>query len=179
MNRRKVEGQKNRMLFVADAARIPIDEEGKFFLPGEFSDSMLERYMKLCDELVILCRKGDEILSTDKAKKTYNACPLDNIKVVYVKDKFASIRNYLSPSVKKFNSRLIENEIRKADFVIVRTFSSMSTKRFYKLLRRYHKKVLVESVCCSWDAMWNHGIKGKVLAPYSFIDVRRRIWKAD
>lgn len=179
MNNREVKGKKNRMLFLADASRVVEDERGEFFLPGEFSHGMLERYMELCDELIIVCRKDREILSTEKAKNSYNIKLSDSIKVVCIRDRFSSIKNYLSLSVKKYNDKLIENEIKKADFVVVRAFSSMPARKFYRLLHKYHKKVLVESIGCSWDAMWNHGIKGKILAPYFFINARKRIWKAD
>ena len=179
MENREVKGKKNRMLFLADSSRVVEDDAGELFLPGEFSNGMLERYMRLCDEFVIVCRKDNRIFSNEEAKNSYNMQSSNKIEVVCIKDRFASIKNYFSLSEKKFNDKIIENEIKKADFIVVRAFSSMSTGRFYELLHKYHKKVLVESIGCSWAAMWNHGIRGKILASSSFFSTRKRIKNAD
>lgn len=169
----------HRILLLADAVRVVEDQTGILYFPGEFSGGMWKRYMNFCDVFVVVCRKCRGIINSETAKRNYEEKPEGNIEVCCVKDKFESIKSYFSLSVKKYNCQLIEREIKKSDAVIVRTFSSMSAGMFHRIINKYHKKVLVESVGCSWDAMWNHGVRGKILAPYSFFTTRKIIRNAD
>ena len=36
----------------------------------------------------------------------------------------------------------------------------------------------MEVVGCAWDALWNHSYKGKILAPKSYMSMRRAVSKA-
>ncbi len=169
----------HRILLLADAVKLVEDQTGTFYFPGEFSVGMWKRYMDICDVLVVVCRKCRGIINSKTAKGNYEAKPEENIEVYCVKDRYENVKSYLSLSVKKYNYQLVEREIQKSDAVIVRTFSSMSAAAFQRIINKYHKKVLVESVGCSWDAMWNHGVRGKILAPYSFFSTRKIIKNAD
>lgn len=58
-----------------------------------------------------------------------------------------------------------------ADCVIVRLPSILGWYA-YVAARWLRKPVLVEMVGCPWDAYWNHGILGKVAAPFAFFVTR-------
>ena len=52
----------------------------------------------------------------------------------------------------------------------------------YKALD-YARKIgipcLTESMGCAWDAYWNHGLAGKIIAPYMFLKMRNLVKHAD
>ncbi len=45
--------------------------------------------------------------------------------------------------------------------------------------RKLGKKVFAESMGCAWDAYWNHGLIGKLAAPYMFYKMRQTVYRAD
>lgn len=84
-------------------------------------------------------------------------------------------------SLLKYNRRnkeIIAEEIRKADLIIcyVPTYLALYT---VSLAKKLHKKVLAVAVSCVWDAYWNHSVKGKMMAPFSFINMKRIMKMAD
>lgn len=44
--------------------------------------------------------------------------------------------------------------------------------------RIYNVPFLIEMVGCPWDALWNHGLKGKIIAPLVWFNVRKAIRNA-
>lgn len=64
--------------------------------------------------------------------------------------------------------RLLKNNIKTSDFVILRVHSFNSVIAFYYILK-YKKLYMVESVSCAWDCLWYHSLKGKILAPFMYI----------
>ena len=37
---------------------------------------------------------------------------------------------------------------------------------------------MIELVGCAWDSFWNHGLAGKILAPYLFMRTKREVKRA-
>lgn len=77
---------------------------------------------------------------------------------------------------------LKKNEMRRAiqecDLTIARCHSFVAF-RASDLAHRAGKPVLAEAMACPWDALWNHGVKGKLLAPYMFFKMKRVMGRAD
>lgn len=73
------------------------------------------------------------------------------------------------------NRRIIENKVKDVDLVI----SYGSSYDLYKIAKRYDKKFMSFVVSCAWDAFWNHGWQGKLLAPYKFLRSRYTIKHSD
>jgi glycosyltransferase involved in cell wall biosynthesis len=63
------------------------------------------------------------------------------------------------------------------DFIIARLPSNVGSAAI-KYARKYKKPYLVEVVGCPWDAYWNHSLKGKILAPYSYLKLKRIVKEA-
>ena len=51
--------------------------------------------------------------------------------------------------------------------------SSYSGAIAAKYCRRIGKPFLVEAVGCPWGSLWNHSLFGKLLAPFSYLRMRR------
>ena len=81
-------------------------------------------------------------------------------------------------SILRRQRREMTRAIRESDLVIVRCHSFVA---FWAsdLAHRLKKPVLAEAMSCPWDAMWNHGPLGKLIAPYMFLKMRRVMARAD
>lgn len=73
------------------------------------------------------------------------------------------------------NKKTIVERIKEADLVI----SYMPSLELFKITKKQKKKFLTFMVGCSWDAYWNHGWKGKILAPYKFLCAKYTIKNSD
>ena len=76
-----------------------------------------------------------------------------------------------------FNNRIktiLRENIEENDAVIVRldSFMGLQTIRECKKMKRSY---MIELVGCAWDSFWNHGISGKILAPYLFLRTRKEV----
>lgn len=59
----------------------------------------------------------------------------------------------------------IEQGVSKCDIVILR-LPSIIAYETTRYVQKYQKKYLVELMCDGWDPYWNHGLLGKMIAPY-------------
>ena len=73
------------------------------------------------------------------------------------------------------NQLVIEQYVFNVDLVI----SYSSSYDVYRLAKKYNKKFMSFVVSCAWDAYWNHGWRGKILAPYKFLKARYTIKHSD
>ncbi len=73
------------------------------------------------------------------------------------------------------NKKIIRERMHDIDLVI----SYGSSYDVYKLAREQNKKFMSFVVSCAWDAYWNHGILGKMLAPYKFLQASYTIKHSD
>lgn len=73
------------------------------------------------------------------------------------------------------NKKIIRERMHDIDLVI----SYGSSYDVYKLAKEHNKKFMSFVVSCAWDAYWNHGILGKMLAPYKFLQARYTIKHSD
>ena len=71
----------------------------------------------------------------------------------------------------------LEEVIKKSDVCIIRFPSFIGIRAAY-LARKYNKKYLIEAVGSARDSFINHGIAGKILAPYMELTMKREIKKA-
>lgn len=86
---------------------------------------------------------------------------------------------FLGPDV-FFSNRIktiLRENVDAADAVIVRLDSFMGLQTI-KECRKKNKPYMIELVGCAWDSFWNHGISGKILAPYLFLRTKREVKNA-
>ena len=152
-----------KLLFVHDG---PIYyDEGKYY---EYAfHGLYERYSYLADQITFLMRTAPLIKG-----ERYDVVP-DQINVI-------SIPNFNGPSLYFKNikdaKKIIENEVKKADIVILRDSTAASVARRY--VEQYNVPYIWECVGCSWDSMWNYSMLGKALAPWFYLRQKRNIKKS-
>lgn len=92
-------------------------------------------------------------------------------------DEFVSMSGYSSILLGKEDGKLRDG-ISRAELVICR-FHSIAACRAAAFAKKIGKPVFAEVMGDAWDAYWNHGISGKLFAPYMLFETRKAIANAD
>ena len=147
-----------KLVFIHDGPLF-YDKEGNYY---EFAyHELYERYSYLAEEITFMIR------TKPVEGKTFTLVP-PQIKVI-------SVPNFKSPKTILVNKpkaeRIVEKCVRENDYFVLRTQSSIA-QLAVKYIRKYNKPYIVESVGCSWDSYWNHGLLGKAVAPYMYYKTR-------
>lgn len=137
------------------------------------TDEMFSRYFAVVDKLLILVRTYE----TDETYEEMNMKPLTNpnIKVIEVQN-FNSFKGYLID--KKKYEKIARKYISEADMIFARMPSNTSNL-VLKIAQRINKPYLVEVGGCAWDSYWNHGLIGKVIAPYMYFQEKKYVYDAE
>lgn len=144
-------------LFVHDGPLYK-DKDG-VYCSTNITEEMLSRYFCVADEIRVLIR-------TSQISKTYkeaNLQKIDNpqIKVIELGN-IVSVKGLLQKSRLKKHLEPIVNE---CDLVFLR-LPGITCNIVADICRKQNKQYLVEVGGCAWDAYWNHGVLGKLVAPY-------------
>lgn len=141
------------LLFVHDGP-LYYDDKGVFY---EFA------YHRLKERYSILAENVSFLIRTEKLVGNKNFTPVPKEITIISVPNFKTIKHHFYN--KKIAKRIIQEAVFKADYVVLRTQSSIA-QLAYKYVKLYQKPFIVECVGCSWDAYWNHSFLGKIVAPY-------------
>lgn len=134
---------------------IFIKKDDVYYTSGTLNEKLFDFYLKYFEQITIITRYKEYTQSLEKYI-------LNNNKVQNKKIRFNCISKYYK-GIKK-----IKKEVQNCDILIIRCHSFVGTIAAYYALK-YKKKYIVESVSCAWDCLWNHGIKGKFVAPLMYL----------
>lgn len=156
-----------KILFAHD--HIFYKYNNQYYSTGGLSKETLERYTSVFEEVIVISRQ--------KKISTYN----DKLTLASTERvKFVEIPNFksISGSYKIFDAeKIINNEVANCDSLIARLPSSIGSIAV-SCAKRNGKAYLVEVVACAWDELWNHSVKGKIIAPYNYYITKKNIWNA-
>ena len=123
------------------------------------TEEMLSRYFCVADEVYVLIR-------TYPIEKTYQEASLS--KIDNPKIKVFELGNVVSAKSLVFKNKLkkqIEPIVDECDLFFLR-LPGITCNVVAEICKKKNKKYLVEVGGCAWDAYWNHGLSGKLVAPY-------------
>ena len=158
------------ILFCHDGP-INCDENGKYYSIG-FNDKLFDRYASIFGNVSIVTR-----VDRTNAQSTYSEgdrLTVDKYKVVEYPN-FLSFRGLFAN--KNSSTKRLECAISQCDALIIRLPSFLGNK-CVKIAKKYQKPFLIELVGCPWDSLRNHGLSGKMLAPYMWLVTRRNVKEA-
>jgi len=166
-----------KLLFIHGAEKVKEDEDGNLYTDGSYPSNIWNRYKIISNDITVMFRKDKKIYTKSDAKIKYNI--LDKkISFVELEDILDSIKSYVSISKRNKNKRKIEDAVKKCDYLIARVPSACSYLAIDFAIK-YHKPYIIEVVGCTWDSLWNYGIKGKILAFPSFLKQKKYVKKAE
>ena len=154
------------MIFVHDHPFIR--SKDAYYTSGSLNNILFQRYIDLFGEVSVFAtvrpaRRNDDGLVNEHSKVT-------NVRLSLVEK-----RNNLFHIFKSRHK--LKTLISEHDCVIVRMPSiySIFATRY---ARMFEKPYLIELVGCPWDALWNHGWKGKMFAPVMWFATRLMVKRA-
>lgn len=130
----------------------------KYYASGGLNREYLQRYLQTFDTIE-LCTRKQKIEESDIKK--YSVSSGEGISFNCIEN--LNIFSFIFGK----NKKIIEESMKDKDIAIVR-MPSITGIFAIKQLKKNKKVAIVEMVGCPWDAFWNHGIKGKVIAPYMY-----------
>lgn len=157
-----------KLLFVHDVkSKI---YQGKVYARSYGYDIWAERYLSVYDELKI-CFRSEQTQEDVSEKLDLSSGP--NVEFE------SRIGMFYGPEVffNKRIKRILRENILQSDAVIVRLDSFLGLQTI-KECRKMNRPYLIELVGCAWDSFWNHGIIGKLLAPYLFFRTKKEVYSA-
>ena len=135
-----------------------------------YTEAIKQRYLDLGDHVTFLMR---EVLIDGPADGFSRIEPSQF--------DFVSVPDLMSPSKRFLNHRramrIIRSAVDGADLVVAR-IPSLTARLAVKYARRRGTPCLIECVACNWDALWNHGLIGKLSAPWYALMQRRIMQQA-
>lgn len=153
--------------------RIKTDKDNNLYTHSSYNANVWRRYKKISDQINIIGRRDRNIFDVHDAKSKFEKIP-DNIGIVYVRDIYKSVLSFFNPWNHITNNRIISETVKQHDYIIARLPSNSG----YKVIK-YAKKnkipYLCEVVACSWDGFWNHSLRGKAMAPFEFIKLKKAV----
>lgn len=153
-----------RLLFAHDHIFYKFNDV--FYSTGGLSKEMIERYTSVFDKVQIVSRQAELKEYDDKL----TIASTENVEFTSVPN-FKSLRNFLKITEAK---NIIEKEVISADAIIARLPSSIGNIAI-EMAKKNNKPYLIEVVACPWDALWNHSLKGKVFAPFSYYKMKQLV----
>lgn len=152
-----------KLLFVYDM-RV-YENQGSYYTTS-ITQAVIDRYRSICGALswcTCIIPNSNETFC-----RRFNEINRNSVSMISI-DKINTISGLLRSQ--KENNRILEQAVKTHDLLIIR-LPSMTGARAVRLAEKYHKTYMVELVSCTWDALWNHSIKGKLLAPYFWLLTR-------
>ena len=98
------------------------------------------------------------------------------LKVDFI-DSIIRIESLADVLIGKYDS-VIKKQVYISDLVICR-FPSMIAYRVAKFAYRKRIPYIAELMCDGWDSYWNHGLSGKIIAPYMHYCMKKRTYLAN
>lgn len=138
--------------------------DGRVYLASQHY-FIIRRYKEAFGK-VILCAR---CVNSDKTNDLYDATGL--------LDGFEGCSNLLDPFSKTYRTKL-EQWVKQSNLVVGR-FHSVMAPVVAKLAKKHGKPFFAELMGDAWDAYWNHGFTGKLIALPMLLLTKQAVWNAD
>lgn len=151
-------------VLIASDVRV-VEQSGKYYVKSQLY-SIFKRYYEVFGTLKMYCRI---------AKEDSNIADYQDITawIDQVIPEASLSRVFLGADNEKLKSAMTD-----CDLAICRC-PSLAAYRAADCAKKMGKPYFAESMGCAWDAYWNHGIVGKVIAPYMFFKMKSVVKNAN
>lgn len=157
--------------------KAALDCKGNIYIGTAFSNSALECYFRHFDHVTMLVRRADIDPDDTKRLSGMNKVTSNRLSIVFLPNTTADMKSFFDPRVHRKFRRIVLEQIQEDRAVIVRVPSSSGTIAA-NYCHKIGKPFLAEAIGCPWDSLWNHSLRGKVLAPFSRNNLEQVMKKA-
>ena len=152
-----------KKLKVLFSAQSVVEFDGRHY----YSNPVLaayHRYKILGDEISVIC--------FEKKVDTAKSNQIDDglVKFFFVK-KINSLKALLK-NYQRSNNKIIKEQVWQADLCVI-NLPNFHGYQVVKYAKKYHKPYMTVVTGSIWDAYWNYGLKGKLVAPFAFYKMRK------
>ena len=138
---------------------------GKYYVKTQIS-TILRRYFAAFGQIIFVGRKSKNVKIDSSVE--------DVTEIICDTYCLNSLYDVFRPAFKSNLKNIVSN----CDLVISRCPSLIAYAAADEA-RRQKKPYMTESMGCAWDAYWNHGIAGKIIAPYMFFKMKQVVKNAN
>ena len=150
-------------IFIATDFRVT-KYDNRFYLASQHYH-IIERYFNAFGEIVLCAR-------------VLNKAPTDKlIEATQFLDKVIEVPGLVA-ALKPSFSKKIRNDLKECRLFVAR-FPSIIACAAYKEAKKCGMPVFAELMGDVWDGLWNHGIVGKMIAPYMFLRTKSIVKNSD
>lgn len=163
------------VLFIQGGSRVRICENGLYYVDGNFNEDVWNRYVSYCDELTVILRKIDAVFNESEIKHKLNFIDSSMFNLKLVLDVYSPKLNYINIKKRKMVKKVIEDEVRKSDKIIIRSLGNFYTNTALKYCKKYNKEYLIEVTGFAFETLWYHSFFGKILSIYRELYTRKSL----
>ena len=158
-------------LLFCNEGPLYIDEYSNYY-SGALNDEFFEKYYQLADYISICIRTRK--ISSIEAKKKYTKLNLSKKQIIQIPDLMSA------KGIIRYNQakRILSKEIEKNDIVVARVPSIIGNIAA-GISKRQNKICIADVVGCPWDSLFNHSLKGKMIAVPMFFAQRKTVKNAN
>ena len=153
-----------KLLFIQGGSRWKFDDKGNAYTDANFNENIWNRYRAYCDELTVVLKKEDVLYEESVARNRYNLFDIKKSKLIDLLDIYRPVYRFINMKYRKIINERIEEAVKEADAVIIRSLGTYYTNTALKYVRKYKKPHLVEETGFSFEALWYHSLLGKLAA---------------
>ncbi|NLM63538.1 MAG: glycosyltransferase [Mollicutes bacterium] len=159
-----------KLVFLTDHKFIR-DKNDILYTTGQITREYLSRYIPYFSKIIVLGRESE--LTVENKNKCVEPVNLFSERIIFKLVKCKESKRDMINSYCEL-IKLSKKEIFNCDFIIFK-MPNISSIFAVKYVQRYKKPYLIELVGCPWDALWNHSLKGKIIAPYMYFKTKKLV----
>lgn len=156
-----------KLLFVHDIKSLVCNGE---VYARSYGPDIWARYLEVFESIKVCTRSRN---ATEEQVKGIDKLTCQGVSFDERIGMFAGPDAFLRKRIKK----ILAEDIRESDAMICRMDSFMGLMAVEEC-RRQNKPYIIEVVGCAWDSFWNHGICGKIIAPFMYYIMKRAVKKS-
>ncbi len=134
------------------------------YIDANFNNSVWRRYNHLCNEMTILLRREEKIYSQEEAEQKFNPFDRSLATPIAVPDVYVPRKNLLNMRLRKLIASTIDEQVRSADRVVIRSFGNIYIDIALRCVKKYKKTYSMEVADFAFESFWYHSLSGKLLA---------------
>ena len=165
-----------KLLFINGGSRVRISNNGKYYTDSNFNQSIWDRYISYCDELTVVLRKINNIYNDEDIKEKFNQIDVNKLNLKLVDDIYTPRR--LNINKRRNIDKIIEEEVKNADKVIIRSYGNFYTNTALKYCKKHNKDYMIEITGFYFDNLWYHSLFGKIVALPRELSVKKAVKSA-